>query len=104
MAIEFTNPAIMNMLYSNQTHGYNFIDIFLTEVGFGPIQVTNYMRQITDPIESIVYEPDLFYGIELPPKTGNITQEVQKILISQPLGREVDPAEFIKRMGNGKTR
>jgi len=100
---------IFAVLASKEITGYNFIDIYLDgEVPEAPdvfpnLHLTDYNQNITmDDAKgvSVTYEAELIEGVEPPSKTGNVTQEVQRISIAQPLGRETDPAEFINRLGN----
>jgi hypothetical protein len=78
----------------------------VTTTYFNDIHLTTWIRGVqdtqVDPIRGInvTYQPDLLGGLETPPKTGNVSQEIQRIVISQALGLYEDPAEFIIRLGN----
>ena len=108
--------AALAMLWRDTISIYNFVDIWLDGpyyeghplTYFPDIHLCDWIRSIpnVDTIDEegntvqVTYEAELLKAMEPPAKTGNVTQEVQRLLISQPLGREEDPAEFVIRVGN----
>ena len=106
----YFSTAVWDVLAGGELPGFNFIDIFLDgpqtpsnqsdTYFFADIHLCDWIRNITNPNTSILYQPELLKGVESPPKTGNVSQEIQRIAIAQALGLWDDPAEFIVRMGN----
>jgi len=106
MAVNFS-ATVFEQLSGKDFTAYNFIDIFLDGPPpsvppsyFSDIHLSDYLEVIEHPVDGYIYEPELIKSLDPPAKTGTITQEIQRILISQPLGREDDSAEFINRLGN----
>jgi hypothetical protein len=116
MAFQYSTE-VFDALNGDNISVYNFIDIWLDGpiyqdhplTYFPDIHLCDWIRYIPNVYTpgrdgvseaTVNYEPELFKGMEPPPKTGNVSQEIQRIIISQPLGREEDPAEFVVRLGN----
>lgn len=115
MAIEFTDE-VADLLQASANDSlpiFNFIDIYLDgpqdlstvndSTFFPDIHICDWIEDAIDDVESspsIYYYADLLKGVEKPPKTGNVSQEIQRVVISQALGLWDDPAEFVTRMGD----
>ena len=110
------SETVFDILSGGDLPVYNFVDIYLdgpqtlSNSGdlsfFADIHICDWIRQIVDDSAeehvstTVSYTSDLLKGIEAPARTGNVTQEVQKLVIAQTLGLWDDPAEFVNRLGN----
>lgn len=80
MAFRYSDPYILQALKSGDIHTYNFVEIGLTEEGFNPIHITDYPEDIT--LSGITYNSALLKSVAPPPKSGELSQEIQRIEIS----------------------
>lgn len=98
--ITYTDPRIFAALTDGEYFLYHFIDINLTEPGFPPIYLTTYPSDIT--VWGHYYSASVVGGVERPPKSGSLTQEVQKITVNQALsdGFTDSALDIIRLLGN----
>ena len=98
--ITYTDPAILPGLRDGDVSLFTFVRIALAEIGFNDLLVTDYPSDVN--YGGLTYKAELLAGVERAPRTGNLTQEVQRILIGQGLSSffadSID--DVIRKMGN----
>ena len=98
--ITYTDPAILSGLRDGNVSLFTFVRIALAEIGFNDLLVTDYPSDVN--YGGLTYKAELLAGVERAPRTGNLTQEVQRILIGQGLSSffadSID--DVIRKMGN----
>ena len=101
-----TAGAIWQAINSTEFSLYTFIEINLTEVGFSSLYFTDYPTDYE--LNGNTYVADQISGVTTPPKTGQIAQEVQRLVFAQGLswgvweGNQFPDAsgDIIKLFGN----
>ena len=78
-----TAGAIWQAINSNEFYIHSFIAIDISEAGFAPLYFTDYPTNYT--LGGNLYVADQIKGITTPPKTGQIAQEVQRMVFAQGL-------------------
>ena len=116
MAFLFQNPFILATLRGNESYPiYNFVEIHVSGLDTGAfaggVFLTDFESDI-DPASPIAVEDkdgvkrnwysDLLSGVSPPAKTGNVTQEIQRLEIAQGLDYQFADAfdDVITAMGN----
>ena len=98
--ITYTDPAILSGLRDGNVSLFTFVRIALAEIGFNDLLVTDYPSDVN--YGGLTYKAELLAGVERAPRTGNLTQEVQRILIGQGVSSffadSID--DVIRKMGN----
>ena len=103
------SAAVLTELNKNFFQLYNFVEIILTEPGFDSLYLTDYYATIDSSHPNYVdlgshdWISGSLEAITPPPKTGEVSQEVQRIAIAQGLGRYYNTNhanDYLSLLGN----
>lgn len=106
MAFKYSQTVLNCLNGTTPFQVYTFVDIMVESPGVSNLYYTTYPSniQITNAsgTPNIWYIADLLKGVSTPPRTGSVTQEVQRIEIAQGLGIgwEDDTLDIIPALGN----